>query len=168
MANKSQLSERQKDPNSIRIALSIYETQMLRRKVMRETIAKDLASRVFALSRTGYVGCGFHYALEQKLGRLIECLAVYHKPSMNHIDKFFHEEMCSMMMDWLLFEEICEMVVEAEESATNKTPVAEWNTVYIPVDKNGRQWFGLLTDSKHPTFEVDGYVWKKYAIREIS
>ena len=31
----------------------------------------DLAARVFALRNKSYMGCGYHYALEEKLGKVI-------------------------------------------------------------------------------------------------
>lgn len=39
-----------------------------------------LASRVFALRTTFYLGCGFHWSMERKLGSVIAILNDYDRP----------------------------------------------------------------------------------------
>lgn len=48
---------------------SIREHTASRKRVNRRI--PDLANRVFSLREKGYSGCGFHYALEQDLGKVI-------------------------------------------------------------------------------------------------
>jgi hypothetical protein len=46
----------------------------------RAAAMPELAARVFALRTRGYMGCGFHYALEKSLGACLMMLNNYDPP----------------------------------------------------------------------------------------
>jgi hypothetical protein len=66
-----------------------------------------LATRVFALRGKSYMGCGYHYAMESRLGKMIA--------RMND-----HENVITVLdtiLDKLLVEELVRSIVRAEFSA---------------------------------------------------
>jgi len=48
------------------------------RKKIGKTLP-ELASRVFALRKVGYMGCGFHWSLEKDLGYIISVMTNFDK-----------------------------------------------------------------------------------------
>jgi hypothetical protein len=64
----------------------------------------ELSARVFALRGKEYPGCGFHYAMERRLGNVVSLLSdLEHRPT-------FDDEVLMEISMQMLFED----VVEAE------------------------------------------------------
>ena len=102
-------------------------TFALQRKMMQETLMTNLAPRIYRLSHRHYSGCGFHYGLEQQLGKMIDGLAVFHTPT--NVNMNIYPQMQNIIADTIitdvLFEELCEKVIEAERSADKLDPVRD-------------------------------------------
>jgi hypothetical protein len=47
----------------------------------------NIGPRIAKLGKSGYMGCGFHYSMEQSFGRLVDGLAIPWKPSANWCKK---------------------------------------------------------------------------------
>lgn len=83
----------------------------------REVLMTNLAPRIYALSSKFYPGCGFHYSLEQQLGTLIKAFALGDSPNtldMNDYSKL-RDKAASWCVNEVIFEGLCEAVIEAEE-----------------------------------------------------
>lgn len=76
----------------------------------------DIGPRLAALNKVMYMGCGFHYSLEQKFGKLLVSLAIPLQPCMNHYEKCKDNHMSSIITK-VIFEGLVESVEEAEKSA---------------------------------------------------
>ena len=81
------------------------------RKETKE-ILPELASRVFALRKKGYMGCGFHWSLERDLGWVIS--------TMNNFDRGYR--------DWAIriaakvkYEHFIERLIEIEDEILQRT-----------------------------------------------
>ena len=99
----------------------------LQRNMIQETLMTNLAPRIYRLAHRHYSGCGFHYGLEQQLGSMIKHLAVYHSPgntTMNDYPKI-QDIIADTIITDVLFEELCEKVIEAEESANKLDPARD-------------------------------------------
>lgn len=86
----------------------------------RAVVMSNLAPRVYALSQVWYIGCGYQYSMEKNLAYLIEKLSLSSKPCMNWVEKNL-EESINREVTVILFEELCEHVVEAEQSALGES-----------------------------------------------
>jgi len=93
------------------------------RDMAQEVLMNNLAPRIYALSQKFYMGCGFHYTLEQTLGNLIKSLAICDSPSTINMNDYDHliDKYSMWVVYEVLFEGLCEDVIEAEESAKNKS-----------------------------------------------
>jgi len=93
------------------------EAYLLWREMARETLMTNLAPRIYALSNHGYTGSGFHYSLEEKLGRLIDSLAIgVCSINMNEYESI-DEDYMTISIDRALFNSICDQVIKAEKSS---------------------------------------------------
>lgn len=88
------------------------------RRTMHRVLT-DLAPRIGALKGKMYNGCGFHYALEGQLGKLIGFLAEPHQWSASHCGKIPNDRI-NMITTQVVAEGLFKDVAEAEASA------AEW------------------------------------------
>lgn len=86
----------------------------------REMLMTNLAPRIYKLSKSFYMGCGFHYSLEQQLGACIKALALatgadqINGNSLDYFDKYISEH----IMNEICVTELCQQVIDAERSAT--------------------------------------------------
>jgi len=97
------------------------------REMARETLMNNLAPRIYALSKRFYVGCGFHYGLEEALGNLIRGFAICENPNninMNSYDYIIDREGMWVLYE-VLFEGLCHDVIEAEESVAKLIDLSE-------------------------------------------
>lgn len=95
--------------------LAEYSEHSLYVEMAREALLTNLAPRIYALSRSFYMDCGFHYDFETRLGKLIQCFSTIKEPCMNHLDKQW--DIWSLwMVDRVIFEGLCEDVIKAEQS----------------------------------------------------
>lgn len=78
-------------------------------------LLSDIAPRVDRLDRQFYVGCGFHYSLEQELGQLIHKLALPVQWSANHCAKIPVQE-TAMIWNEVSVQSLIRNVVKAERS----------------------------------------------------
>lgn len=53
----------------------------------------NIGPRLEKLHKSGYMGCGFHYSLEQTFGRLIDGLAISWQPCANWCNKIEDDRM---------------------------------------------------------------------------
>jgi hypothetical protein len=79
-------------------------------------LMEKIAPRVSKLGRTSYAGCGFHYSLEQTLGKLIANLAITPQFTANHCGKI-EEDIETWVIYEVLYEGLLEDVRKAERSA---------------------------------------------------
>lgn len=87
------------------------------RKMARETLMINLATRIYNLSNCFYMGCGFHYSLEKDLGKQINNLAIgYNNIKMNDFDRI-NDIYADIMINQVNFEMLCASVIKAEYSA---------------------------------------------------
>jgi hypothetical protein len=49
----------------------------------KNNLLTNIGPRICKLGKTGYMGCGFHYGMEQSFGKLIVSLALPWQPSAN-------------------------------------------------------------------------------------
>lgn len=78
-------------------------------------LLRDIGPRIAALSTKFYMGCGFHYSMEQKFGRLIDYLALPWQPSGNHCNKI-DKDMSYSIVNQIIFKELLRQVRKAEKS----------------------------------------------------
>lgn len=79
----------------------------------------DIAPRIGKLSEAFYMGCGFHYALEQQLGKVIAELAMPVKWSANWCGKI-PEDRLRLITLQVSVAFLISKVVEAEQSMKGK------------------------------------------------
>lgn len=82
----------------------------------RMRLLTNIAPRIAKLSTQHYMGCGFHYGLEQELGALIKQLALPVQWSANHCAKI-PAERAQMMVREVMVATLIEQVAQAEKSA---------------------------------------------------
>lgn len=75
----------------------------------------NIGPRIAKLGKTGYAGCGFHYDMEIRFGKLIAHLALPWQPSANHCEKI-KEEMISNSMTKVIYRGLIKDVEKAEKS----------------------------------------------------
>lgn len=86
------------------------------RKKAQKLLLTDAAPRIAKLGESFYTGCGFHYSLEQRLGKLIESLALPWQPSANHLDKL---DLWIPSIRRVGVTSLMESIAKAEQSITN-------------------------------------------------
>ena len=77
----------------------------------------DVAPRIGILSTQFYMGCGFHYALEQELGKLIGNLSIPVQWCANHCAKI-PEQQLKMMWNQISVADLIKRVGKAEKSVS--------------------------------------------------
>lgn len=85
----------------------------------RLRLLTDIAPRIGKLSTQMYMGCGFHYAMEQELGNLIRNLALPVQFCANWCAKI-PEKQLHMMWNKISMEQLIQSVVKAEKSAKER------------------------------------------------
>lgn len=75
----------------------------------------DLAPRIGKLSQQFYMGCGFHYSLEQSLGHLVKELAMPIHWSANHCGKIPEDRLRIIMLQ-VSMSMLVHQVVKAEKT----------------------------------------------------
>ena len=89
------------------------------RKKVKARILSNIAPRINRLSRKLYMGCGFHYAMEQQLGKVIIDLSMPIQWCANHCDKI-PDDRFKMINNRISVEMLIASVAEAEKSVKNK------------------------------------------------
>lgn len=79
----------------------------------------DVAPRIGKLSTQFYMGCGFHYAMEQELGTLIRNLSLPIQWNGNWYAKI-PEQQLGMMWNRISLEQLIVRVIAAEKSVKEK------------------------------------------------
>lgn len=80
-----------------------------------KNLLTNIGPRIASLGETGYMGCGFHYDMEIRFGKLIASLAYPWQPSANHCEKIT-DEIASNIITEVLYEGLLEDVDKAEKS----------------------------------------------------
>lgn len=78
----------------------------------------NIGPRLEKLHQTGYMGCGFHYSLEQTFGKLINSLAVSWQPSANWCKNVEGDRM-SAMCSRVIYKNLIEQIEQAEKSVAD-------------------------------------------------
>jgi hypothetical protein len=81
----------------------------------QNNLLENIGPRIAKLGKTGYIGCGFHYSMEQRFGKLINSLALPWQPSANHCDKIT-DEIASNIISKVCYEGLIKDVEEAEKT----------------------------------------------------
>lgn len=79
----------------------------------------NIGPRIAKLGRRMYMGCGFHYGMEQTFGKLVNVLALPWQPCGNHCAKIENDQIGTMITK-ILYCDLLKQVNKAERSA-------EWN-----------------------------------------
>lgn len=107
------IEEKTKALNCCREYVSEY---LVWREMAREVVMLNLAPRIYKLGQQFYAGCGFHYSLEQKLGHLINSLAIVRGTITGNDYERIGDIIGDMMNQEVTFDMLCEDVIEAEEN----------------------------------------------------
>lgn len=75
----------------------------------------NIGPRLDRLDKSGYMGCGFHYSLEQTFGRLIDGLSISWQPCSNWCNKIEDDRMKFMILK-VSYESLLDSVKKAEKS----------------------------------------------------
>lgn len=114
-ANPPKLSDLPQEERSRRLSYYIAEAEKYegwRRKAQKRLLS-DFAPRVASLGETGYRGCGFHYGMEQTLGKLVVSLSMPWQPCMNWLDNC-PEESTTALISQVIFRSLEKQIAEAE------------------------------------------------------
>lgn len=77
----------------------------------------NIGPRLAKLGKTGYMGCGFHYSLEQTFGRLIDRLSISWQPCANWCNKIEDDRIKFIFLE-ASYESLLDSVKKAEKSVT--------------------------------------------------
>jgi hypothetical protein len=80
-----------------------------------DRLLTDYGPRIAALNKVFYMGCGFHYGLEQEFGRLIAALALPWQPCANHC-KQIEDDWTNSIINKVLYRGVVRSIVRAEHS----------------------------------------------------
>jgi len=89
-------------------------------EMAKECLLTNLAPRIYHVGNRFYMGCGFHYSMEQSLAHLLRMIAIppAQSSTMNGNDIERLNKIWSYIMVFpVLFERLCSDVIEAEQSA---------------------------------------------------
>lgn len=75
----------------------------------------DIGPRIGKLGQVGYIGCGFHYGMEQSFGKLIVALALPWQPCANHCKKI-EDDSIKAIINKVIFKSLLRDVIKAEHS----------------------------------------------------
>ncbi len=81
----------------------------------KASLLTNIGPRLEKLRQTGYMGCGFHYSLEQTFGKLIVSLSIPWQPSENWCQNIEKDQMDSMIHQ-AIYKSLVKQVKEAEKS----------------------------------------------------
>lgn len=86
---------------------------------MKKHLMTNLAPRIYALSKKGYMGCGFHYDMEQQLGKMINKFAIGHRVSNLTMNSYpeIQNIHADIIISEVIYKELCKNVKKAERSA---------------------------------------------------
>lgn len=87
------------------------------RRRSTSTLLSDIGPRIDRLSKVMYMGCGFHYSLEQSFGKLINSLSMPFQPCANWCAKI-EDDWTTCQINHVLYESLIEQVEKAEASVT--------------------------------------------------
>jgi hypothetical protein len=80
-----------------------------------KNLLTNIGPRIASLGETGYMGCGFHYDMEIRFGKLIAALAYPWQPCANHCEKITNE-IANNIISEVIYEALLEDVDKAEKS----------------------------------------------------
>lgn len=83
----------------------------------KANLLTKVGPRIAQLGRTGYMGCGFHYSLEQTFGRLIDTMTISWQPCANWC-KNVERDRDNAMISEVIYESLLEQVRKAEKSVS--------------------------------------------------
>lgn len=89
------------------------------RKRAKSFLLTKVGPRLDALGKTGYMGYGFHYSLEQTFGKLVHGLALPWQPSANHCDKVEDDRACGIVRK-VIYKDLLVSIMRAEKSCKPK------------------------------------------------
>ena len=83
--------------------------------IAKANLLTRLAPRIEKLSHQGYLGCGFHYELEQRFGKLIVSMAIPWQPSANWCANV-EEDRAKSIITKVIYKSLLKQVRDAEKS----------------------------------------------------
>lgn len=83
----------------------------------KRNLLTNIGPRLAKLDKTGYMGCGFHYGLEQDFGKLFGLLAVSWQPCANWC-KHVERDRENAMIARVIYRSLLSHVEEAEKSVS--------------------------------------------------
>jgi hypothetical protein len=81
----------------------------------KDNLLIKIGPRIAKLGKTGYMGCGFHYDMEIRFGKLVASLALPWQPCANHCDEV-ESDRTSGIISKVLYKSLIEQVKEAEKT----------------------------------------------------
>lgn len=81
----------------------------------KNNLLTNIGPRIAKLGKSGYVGCGFHYAMEQTFGKLIDKLALDWQPCANWCENVEKDRM-SAMISKVIYDNLLKDIKKAEKS----------------------------------------------------
>lgn len=81
----------------------------------KRNLLTNIGPRIAKLNETGYIGCGYHYSLEQDFGKLFGLLAIRWQPCANWC-KHVERDRDKAMLAEVIYSSLIEQLTEAEES----------------------------------------------------
>ena len=85
----------------------------------KHNLLTNIGPKLAKLEKSGYYGCGFHYALEQDFAKLIGWMSMHWDPCMNWIDKCSDDDTKAMIAR-VVYDSLIESVKKAEKSAKKR------------------------------------------------
>ncbi len=86
---------------------------------VKNNLLENIGPRIAKLGKTGYYGCGFHYGMEQRFGKLIVSLSLPWQPCANHLDKI-SDDITNNIITEVLYDGLLEDVEEAEKTVDKR------------------------------------------------
>ena len=81
----------------------------------KDFLLVNVGPRIARLGKVGYMGCGFHYALEQTFGRLIDGLTLSWQPCANWCENVERDRI-NAFDNQVIYRNLMKNVREAEKS----------------------------------------------------
>jgi hypothetical protein len=88
-------------------------------KTAKHHLLTKLGPKMAKLDKSGYMGCGFHYSMEQTFGKILINMAIPLQPCMNWIDNC-QDESLKAMTTRILYNGLVRDIAKAEKSIFKK------------------------------------------------
>lgn len=83
----------------------------------KNNLLRKIGPRIARLGKTGYMGCGFHYSMEQTFGKLINSLAISWQPCANWCQNV-EKDRTNAITSQVIYDGLIEQIERSEKSVT--------------------------------------------------